>query len=310
MPLPSQRFTGPAIPAALDDLTYNQWYKRFLAQYVDRGQLVTYENYLFAFEKIEKNMPSCRKMSDFNRRKIEDCRTRLIQRGIYNTRINYFFRVFRQLCKWIEEVYKIPCPDPTSGMKRLIEPKNDPVTIPPDKVAKMIRVTEPNSLERLFLLLLFTTGLRGGEIASLRWEQFDFHEGILRLNSNNINKTKTGRVMPLRADVLTCAFSVRRVSNVREHVFAIWAGTHWPLYKHMLKKWWAIRRAAGFTKADVPGMHHGRHTFATEVHRAGADLRTLQSLLGHASIRSTMKYISPQEGEAVRKMINNLPSYT
>lgn len=65
----------------------------------------------------------------------------------------------------------------------------------------------------------------------------------------------------------------------------------------------ANRRAG--TEGITP--HHLRHAWATHAHRAGADVRDIQEILGHADIRTTMRYLSP-DPERVPSPIERLLS--
>jgi integrase len=53
-------------------------------------------------------------------------------------------------------------------------------------------------------------------------------------------------------------------------------------------------------------LHKFRDTYATWALRRGADIRTAQHWLGHASIEMTQKYLAPQEGAAAQSLINRI----
>ena len=53
-------------------------------------------------------------------------------------------------------------------------------------------------------------------------------------------------------------------------------------------------------------LHKFRATFATRALWAGVDLRTVQSWMGHTDLESTMRYLKPNRGEAVREKVNSM----
>lgn len=65
----------------------------------------------------------------------------------------------------------------------------------------------------------------------------------------------------------------------------------------------AAVKAAGITKAPV-GVHTLRHSFATHLYQAGVDIRTIQELLGHQKLETTMIYVHILGGAAVRSPLD------
>jgi integrase len=125
------------------------------------------------------------------------------------------------------------------------------------------------------------TGLRVGEIFSLRWSSVDLQKGIL-----NILAQKTGkmRTVPLNTEA----------RNVLE-AWAVGRKNDFVFYNHEtgkpfvdLKVGFALAcRKAGLS--DV-SWHTLRHTFASRLIDRGVDIVTVQQLLGHSTVTVTMRY--------------------
>lgn len=143
--------------------------------------------------------------------------------------------------------------------------------------------------ERIKAQLLFLLGVRKAVVLNLRWEQIDWTNRLVQYTS----KGKSG-VIPLSE---TATALLRELGPKPEgRVFAERTDS-------TLKKWWAKAREA----LGIPGLrrHDLRVTFARELADRGADLRTIQGLLGHSTLAMTARYIPP-DLEARRRAIRLL----
>jgi integrase len=125
------------------------------------------------------------------------------------------------------------------------------------------------------LLVAYHTGMRKGEIRSLRWDQIDLKKGTLRLKSGD-TKSSEGRVIPLNQALTTFFKSATRYLNcpwvfVNPMLMEAWQASPDrvdPRY-HATSITHAFLRAcqnAGVTNATF---HDLRHTFVTNARRAG-----------------------------------------
>ena len=139
--------------------------------------------------------------------------------------------------------------------------------------------------DRALFDLVYGCGLRASEACSLRVRDLDFTGGTLRV----VGKGEKTRILPFLGAVRQ---SVQRYLEEREGdagwLFLTRSGG--PLRREDL--WRIVRRRA--QQAGIPRVrlhpHTLRHSFATHLLRHGMDLRTLQSLLGHASLGTTEVY--------------------
>ena len=139
--------------------------------------------------------------------------------------------------------------------------------------------------------VLFSCGLRVSELVSLRMSNLYADEGYLRI----IGKGRKERLVPISDSALKelrLWFIDRNLMSIKpgeeDYVFLNRRGAH--LTRTMILimiKDTAVQ--AGIKKTISP--HTLRHSFATELLKGGADLRAIQTMLGHESIRTTEVYM-------------------
>ena len=148
--------------------------------------------------------------------------------------------------------------------------------------------------DRSILELFYAAGLRIGELVGLNLVDVDLQEGFARVRG----KGRKERIVPVgrQARVALQAYLDLRIERPpgaasgpkdSEAIFLNWRGGRIStrsvsriVLKHLL--------ASGLGKKITP--HGLRHTFATHLLNAGADLRAIQELLGHAELRTTQRY--------------------
>ncbi len=125
------------------------------------------------------------------------------------------------------------------------------------------------------------TGLRLGEILNLTWEEVDVENGILTLL---VRKSRRMLEVPLNDKALSVVKGWHGIRKCDVVFYNPETGGQWKDLWLGLKK--ACRKAG---LADVT-WHTFRHTFASRLNGSGTDLVTVKELLGHADIKTTMRY--------------------
>jgi integrase/recombinase XerC len=188
-------------------------------------------------------------------------------------------------------------------------PANPAADVPTPRVGKSLpRALSTPDTDRLFeasdpgapfperdcaiLELLYATGIRVSELSGLDLDDVDFDARLARV----LGKGGKERIVPygepageaLRAYLPTrSALRARALASGEEPLFVNRRGGRLTVRSvgRLLKR---RLREAGLPEGISP--HALRHTFATHLLSAGADLRSIQELLGHASLSTTQKY--------------------
>ena len=139
--------------------------------------------------------------------------------------------------------------------------------------------------EHLLLSLAYGCGLRRSELLHLRLADLDSSRRLLWVRGGKGNKD---RAVPLPDCLLAELRAYWRKYHPHDYLFANRQGQ--PLNPGTLQRvvQAAVRRA-GLTKAAT--LHTLRHCYATQLLEAGTDLATLQRLLGHNHLSTTMIYL-------------------
>lgn len=141
-----------------------------------------------------------------------------------------------------------------------------------------------------FLELLYATGIRVSELVGLDLNDVDFRERIIRV----LGKGKKERLLPFGSkalesmkDYLLSFSQIRQKGDSPDAFFLNMRGGRLTSrsVRRIVDKY--IRQTSIMTKISP---HSIRHSFATHLLNAGADLRSIQELLGHSSLSTTQKY--------------------
>ncbi|OGL94711.1 hypothetical protein A2348_03210 [Candidatus Uhrbacteria bacterium RIFOXYB12_FULL_58_10] len=146
--------------------------------------------------------------------------------------------------------------------------------------------------DKAILELLFATGLRVSELANLKIDQVNLRRDEFTVRGKG-DKVRVVFLSDMAKAAIKAYLDKRRdaspymfVSHDRAKGGRDNAGPLTPRSVQRLVERYA--RAAGITKRITP--HTLRHTFATDLLMNGADIRSVQSMLGHASITTTQIY--------------------
>ena len=163
-----------------------------------------------------------------------------------------------------------------------------------------------NELEKLFSVatkeealrykFFLSTGARESEVREAVWDQLDFTDKVFRIRqTEGFNpKNHENRDIPL-PDFLLAELKDRLLNSTGPLIFPDKRGKANHYMRRQLK---TLAQRAGLTGKF--GLHEFRRSYATMLHQSGADSRTVQVHLGHASLTTTERYLRPESAKSER----------
>ncbi len=181
--------------------------------------------------------------------------------------------------------------NPATGIELPRDWRRLPRVLRPAEVERLVAAAESipartGRRDRAIIELLYSSGLRVGELCGLRRSDLRLEEGFLRC----LGKGSKERLVPMGAQAITaisCYLEAERPTGGGDRLFLSVRGH--PLTRETIARF--MRRAAlaaNLERGITP--HTLRHSFATHLLEGGAGLREVQEMLGHADIRTTEIY--------------------
>lgn len=186
-------------------------------------------------------------------------------------------------------------------------PRRLPAILTTDEVARLIDGAK-NLTHRTMLMVLYSTGMRNAELRHLQVRDIDSRRMLIHIQHG---KGGRDRYVPLSATLLETLRVYYRWMRPKTWLFP---GTiqNWRADKPITPKvvWDACREAAKRAKLEKRvSPHLLRHSYASHLVEAGADLRTVQLLLGHVKLEHTVIYLhlSQRHLQAVANPLDAMP---
>jgi integrase len=160
-------------------------------------------------------------------------------------------------------------------------------------------LTGPRADLRPLVILAIHTGMRRGELLSLRWANVDFERGLIHVMNSQREQTKSGhsRSIPINAIARRELLGLHRETGHTEHVF----------FNDKTKRPRTDLKNGFGTACVIAGLndfrfHDLRHTAATRLADAGTNTREIMAILGHRCIQTSARYTHATDAGLRRAM--------
>jgi len=216
---------------------------------------------------------------------IEKYRAKRLKTGVTKSTVNRELAIMKKMFN-LSIDWKLATENPVKKVKFFSEKDNLKERILTKEEEDRLLVASAEHLKPILIAAL-NTGMRLGEILSLKWGQIDFEKELVR-----VEKTKSGKIRYVNINsVLSKTLENLKAENGEGEFLFTNPETGQPLkdVKTAFKS--ACRRA------NIKNLrfHDLRHTFASRLVESGVDLITVKELLGHSTVKITERYTHPNQ---------------
>ena len=210
--------------------------------------------------------------------------------------VNGYYRVLRGFFNWLESEELIEA-NPMGRVKAPTARTENKQPISDENVIKLLHAAKnstSNLRDEALLLLLLDTGLRASEICSLQIGDIDVQARSFKVVGKG-NKIRMGHFGCSTLKSLFRYLRSRKRAATDEPLFLSRKGGKLTVngLKQLTER---LAKVAGI-EPSLCGPHAFRRTFAVNIIRAGANLFSVQSMLGHTDLQMTRKYVQLAESD-------------
>lgn len=239
----------------------------------------TYKNEFAVFLQALRNTPAESLSTDRVKDYLQYCHNTLkLSENTIHSRMNALKFYYEQVLKREKFFWEIPRPK---------------------KPALLPKVMGETELSRLFnaitylkhkaiLFTAYSAGLRVSEVINLQWKHIDRNRGQILIEQAKGKKDRYATLSPILEDILISYYKKSKVKPLKYVFEGPVRGERYSARSAQIIFKQAKQKAG--IKKDV-SFHSLRHSFATHLLEKGTDVRYIQELLGHFSIKTTTRYL-------------------
>lgn len=253
----------------------------------------TIESYSIDLKKFQDFLSLKNKnFASFTRADVVDFIETLRNKGYSISSTCRFISSIKSLCKYliIENVIK---EDPSENLQTPKRWERLPKSLSVSEVRSFLELDTPIDKptmvrDSVMLELLYSSGLRVSELVSLKVEDINLEAGFIRV----LGKGSKERVVPVNIRAIGRLRGYlnkarQEILKKRQSSYLFVTGRGRSLTR---QRFWQTIKTLGRKKGIDLSPHTLRHSFATHLLEGGADLRSVQKMLGHSDISTTQIY--------------------
>lgn len=281
----SQKYNSSVVPQEYIDLLIRRRY----SENTIKTYLSLFEHFLMYFKTIKPEELTDAHVAEFQNHLVK---TKKVSTSSQNQYINAIKFYFEKVLGRDKGFYQIDRP-----IKEFTLPK----VLTEREVGDLLRAVH-NVKHKAMLLMIYSAGLRAGELINLRINDIDSEKMRVFVRGG---KGKKDRVTILSVKALNVLREYFKKHKPKVYLFEGQSGDKYTT-SSLRKVFQKALKSAGITKKV--NLHALRHSFATHLLESGVDLRYIQELLGHNSSRTTEIYthITHKGWEKIQSPLDNL----
>lgn len=275
---------------------------KYVTDNLTRGTLLTYINAFKQVKRILGNKP----IKLYNARDFEHykaVRIETISKTTCNIEVRVLKAIFNLAVKWnwLDR-------NPLKDVKQFAIPEKKPLALSQDEINRVLNVIDKPVIKNIVIFAL-NTACRINEILNVQYKDIDLTDRVLTIGNkdNFTTKSKKVRHIPINDKLLDLLNNLLPVTNVIElnpNETYLFNNKGYRLNRdYVSKEFKKCLRKAGLS--EMYHFHSTRHTAITNLVKAGANIRFVQQIAGHAHIQTTELYSHVQIND-LRKAINLL----